>query len=322
MSPARRAGDIGGKRNEYMAILLHEVLNFDRLLSEYQAKDPKARIKLRFNENWYNTVGAVKVLRDQLVIYKDDRQQSMHIMYSLGKEGKKRLRNGDLVFQFLEIKNHQWLLVDASYITDDVGVPFTNPVTNMEKRSAKGTRLIEYMPYFERLIVNFKQYPQQFFYVDEKIIKAVEVEEILPKGYFDISKFNGYENVNLSFSELKSVLEQKEWQVALQNQQGVYLLIDRSNGKQYVGSATGLEGIFGRWNTYVKSKNHAQEDDRGEHSGGNKRLKDLGGAHIASNFSYIILEVFSHKVASDRVYERESWWKNALHTKEFGYNEN
>jgi hypothetical protein len=155
-----------------------------------------------------------------------------------------------------------------------------------------------------------------------KIIKAVEVEKILSTSYFDISTFKGYENVNLSFSELKRALEQKEWQDVLQNQQGVYLLIDRSNGKKYVGSATGSDGIYGRWRDYVKSKNHAEENDSGEHSGGNKLLKELGGEHIANNFSYIILEVFSHKIEAKRIYDRESWWKNALHTREFGYNAN
>jgi len=239
-----------------MAILLHEVLNLDRLLSEYQAIKPSARIKFRFNESWHDVVGTTKVWRDQLAIYKDDRQQSMNIMYSQGR-GRKRLRNGELVFQFIEVKHHQWLLVDASYITDDEGSRPTNPITKKVFTSAKGARLYEYMPYFERLIVDFKQKPQSFFYVDMEIIKSVAIVEILSRGFFDISTFNGYENVNLSFSDLKIALGQKEWQDALQNQQGIYLLIDRSTGKQYVGSATGSEGIYGRWLGYVKSKNHA-----------------------------------------------------------------
>ena len=303
-----------------MAILLHEVLNLNRLLSEYQAVNPKARIKLRFNESWRDK--ATGIWCDQLTIYKDNRQQSMDIMYSQGGRGRKRLRDGELVFQFIEVKNHQWLLVDASYITDCEANRITNPITNNAYISAKGTRLGEYEPYFERLIVSFKQKPQSFFYVDMEIINTVEVTEILSRGFFDISTFNGYENVNLSFSELKIALGQKEWQDALQNQQGVYLLIDRGTGKQYVGSATGSDGIYGRWLDYVKSRSHAQESDNGEHSGGNKRLKELGGEYIANNFNYIILEVFGHKVASSVIYDRESWWKNALHTREFGYNAN
>jgi len=231
-------------------------------------------------------------------------------------------RQGIIPFQFIEVKNHQWLLVDAAYITDWEGSRPTSPITKTVYTSAKGTQLCEYKPYFERLIVNFKQKPQSFFYIDMEIINSVEVAEILSKGFFDISTFNGYENVNLSFSELKIALCQKEWQDALQNQQGVYLLIDRSTGKQYVGSATGSDGIYGRWLGYVKSRNHAQENDNAEHSGGNKRLKELGGSYIANNFNYIILEVFGHKVASSVVFDRESWWKNALHTREFGYNAN
>lgn len=305
-----------------MAIFLHEILNFDQLLSKYQAINPKARIKLRFNESWYDTVGEKKIWRDQLAIYKDDREQSMHVMYSQGRPGRKRLQDNELVFQFIEVKNHKWLLVDAAYITDCSGCTATDPVRKDTIIYAEGTRLSEYEPYFERLIVNFKQKPQSFFYVDTEIIKSVEVSEILSKNFFDISTFNGYDNVNLSFSELRTALHQKEWQDALQNQQGVYLLVDKVTGKQYVGSATGADGIYGRWHDYVKSKNHAHENDHGRHSGGNKRLKELGGEYIASNFNYIILEIFGHKVASSVIYDRESWWKNALHTREFGYNAN
>jgi len=45
---------------------------------------------------------------------------------------------------------------------------------------------------------------------------------------------------------------------------GVYLIVDRKTGKQYVGSASGEGGILSRWRSYA---------DTGH--GGNKRLIDL-----------------------------------------------
>ena len=56
-----------------MAILLHDVLNLDRLLSEYQAIKPSARIKFRFNESWHDVVGTTKVWRDQLEQFNIDK---------------------------------------------------------------------------------------------------------------------------------------------------------------------------------------------------------------------------------------------------------
>ncbi|MEH7130365.1 hypothetical protein V7103_19420 [Neobacillus drentensis] len=43
---------------------------------------------------------------------------------------------------------------------------------------------------------------------------------------------------------------------------GLYLIFDTTSGKQYVGSAFGKEGLFGRFKTYTKSSD-----------GGNLELK-------------------------------------------------
>jgi hypothetical protein len=55
----------------------------------------------------------------------------------------------------------------------------------------------------------------------------------------------------------------------LQNQKGVYLITDISNGKMYVGSAYGENMILGRWESYVKT-----------YHGGNVGLKKLNDDHI------------------------------------------
>lgn len=38
-----------------------------------------------------------------------------------------------------------------------------------------------------------------------------------------------------------------DWRAALSEVQGIYLIADSSNGKQYVGKADGGERILGRW---------------------------------------------------------------------------
>ena len=54
---------------------------------------------------------------------------------------------------------------------------------------------------------------------------------ILP--VFENDKFPGYDNINISFKELSRVINNDGWKTALQNQKGVYLLTDNSNGKMY-----------------------------------------------------------------------------------------
>ena len=53
------------------------------------------------------------------------------------------------------------------------------------------------------------------------------------------------------------------WQAALAQWRGVYLIIDQSDGKQYVGSAYGRENILQRWLGYARTGH-----------GGNKLLKN------------------------------------------------
>ena len=84
--------------------------------------------------------------------------------------------------------------------------------------------------------------------------------------------------------------------------------------KALIGSAYGEGGIWGRWCVYA-SVGH----------GNNKELRDLlaekGESH-ATNFRFSILEVLDILATDKEVLEREVHWKNALMSKEFGYNSN
>ena len=142
------------------------------------------------------------------------------------------------------------------------------------------------------------------------ICDECEVYEILP-DIFDNDIFPGYDNVNLSWSDLSRVLAKDSWKTALQNQKGVYLITDTSNGKMYVGSAYGERMLLGRWEDYVKTGN-----------GGNKELKELSFEHIKQYFRYSILDIFKSTVKDELIISRESWWKEVLLTRDFGYNKN
>ncbi len=143
------------------------------------------------------------------------------------------------------------------------------------------------------------------------VMEECEVAQILP-DIFDNDIFPGYENVNLSWEELSRVIEKDNWKTALQNQKGVYLITDVSNGKRYVGSATGEQMILQRWRDYVKNGN-----------GGNEDLKKVSFDHVKKYFRYSILDIYKSTVDKETILQRESWWKRVLLTRgEFGYNQN
>ena len=85
-------------------------------------------------------------------------------------------------------------------------------------------------------------------------LSAKEVVEILPKGY--VNDFPGFDDVILEYIELKKIVDNKdahrEWHRMLSSVAGIYLILDTSTGLQYVGSASGKEGILGRWKQYAK----------------------------------------------------------------------
>ena len=78
------------------------------------------------------------------------------------------------------------------------------------------------------------------------------VSELLREPYPG-EQFPGYENINHDFSLLEAVFRSNrpDWKAALESVKGVYLIVDKSNGKKYVGSAYGAFGLWRRWGCYI-----------------------------------------------------------------------
>jgi hypothetical protein len=129
-----------------------------------------------------------------------------------------------------------------------------------------------------------------------------------------IADFPGFNRVRLSFGMLAAVIRQNNpsWHAALANIAGVYVIVDRTTGKQYVGSAYGGVGLWQRWSTYAKTGH-----------GGNKELRQLlsqNGTEYAHNFQFSLVEVCDINASDDYIISRESHWKDVLLTREFGLN--
>ena len=69
--------------------------------------------------------------------------------------------------------------------------------------------------------------------------------------------------------------------------------------------------ILGRWRNYIQNGH-----------GGNKELKKISFDYIKNNFRYSILDIFKSTIDDETIIERESWWKDTLLTRKFGYNSN
>lgn len=161
-----------------------------------------------------------------------------------------------------------------------------------------------------KLVVGFKKDFRQSYPNLETCLNNLEVVEL--KREVIKAEFPGYDNVNVTWRELESLIETPVWKTALENQKAVYLIVDTKTGKKYVGSAYGDNMLLGRWRNYIANGH-----------GGNKLLKPLDFEYIKENFKYSILEIFKSSVDDEIIINRESFWKEVLLTRtEFGYNDN
>lgn len=220
------------------------------------------------------------------------------------------------ILSFCEInKNGEWLFVG---IYESFGVKEIIKDKNTGKElNIYDTRLTkEGKEFIGKLVVGFdlkKESPsaarQRYRYL-ESLLDKMEVLEL--KREKVKVEFPGYDNVNVTWRELESLIETPAWKTALENQKAVYLIVDTKTGKKYVGSAYGDNMLLGRWRNYIAIGH-----------GGNKLLKPLDFEYIKENFKYSILEIFKSSVDDETIINRESFWKEVLLTRtEFGYNDN
>ena len=102
-----------------------------------------------------------------------------------------------------------------------------------------------------RLVVAFKRPSRQPYPFAEKLAPQLTVHAIRPRKQ-EIAEFPGYRSVRLTKRQLDLIVSARSgtWRSALADVRGVYVIADAQTGKLYVGSATGVEGIWGRWCEY------------------------------------------------------------------------
>lgn len=284
------------KENFKMQITLNDFFNI--------SKEDQKNVKIAICKT--NGKGG-KYLFEQWVENKDV-SYAYHYKNGRGNAFKK----GNICFGFVQKPDckDKYLLVTVGKI---ISIPNSG--------SCEFQEIDKYKKFFGRLFIRLATGRQQLWCFNYSTFcdKAV-VEEIIPSVYEDILPLD-VNSLNISYKELQECVDGISGKMDnirnfLSNVKGVYLLTDMSTGKLYVGSATGENGVLGRWTNYKESK-----------TGGNKKLikllKEKGEEYFIKNFRFTLIEWFGSNQTDKDVLERESYWKKVLDSNsEFGYNDN
>lgn len=268
--------------------MLNDILQF----TTEEIDKTKIKFNMMFEGNW-----------DPIELFKSNDQQIMLDGHYFNHGNKYAYEDGQISLGFIRISktNHLWLLFHVGIVIKRGETPSAPYIYE---------NLPQYDKYCGRLIIHFKNSVQANNRWAKTVLDQCIIHEILP-DVFDNDVFPGYENVNVSWKELSRVINKEGWNTALKNQKAIYLITDQSNGKMYIGSASGKDMLLQRWHNYLESRH-----------GGNIQLKKLSNSHIEEHFRYSILEIFKSTTDDSLILQRESWWKNALLTRKFGYNKN
>jgi hypothetical protein len=272
----------------------------------------------------------------QLIPFLKDNEKNIKIHCAIGnaEKGKSRL---EPLFEYSKGKFKEWqegqnqknfereYILSIIYIDKNewlyAGLYQSLSVKEAKKDNGKTyylykTKLLDYgKDLIGKLVINFEKDFRASYLKLEKYINKLELFEVRKQEYkFD--PFPGYNNVHITFDLLKEIIVNNEnsWKTALSNIKGVYLISDKNNGKLYVGSAYGDNAFWQRWANYIENGH-----------GGNKKLKEIikkYGYEYSSNFTFSILEICNINTMDDEIINKESFWKERLLTRKYGYNDN
>lgn len=147
--------------------------------------------------------------------------------------------------------------------------------------------------------------------------KATTEKAVLSIQASQRMRFTGYENIILTYEELKEIIEDstvyENWHTALSSVYAIYLITDTTNGSNYIGSAYGKGGLLSRWTCYVDTKH-----------GNNKGVKEIicNYPERYIDFQFSVLQILPKTITDEEVIKLESMYKRKMLTKEFGMNNN
>ena len=269
------------------------------------------------------------VERIRLIRHKDSRKEkiiggksyetSLYDIYLYENEAFMTYQSEQLVKKFKNVDYLVSFIGEESTSSRFVGVYKNNGILQMlpdDKGEAYARFDIQEIPGFEllkeRVIIDWNNPVQWLQHYNEMPVIRIDrglIENNLPV-------FVRYEDVVLNYIQLKTIINSNnpEWKSRLESCNCIYLILDKSNGKQYVGTTYNTKGIWGRWSEYAKT-GHGDDVEL-------KKCIESDPKYAEKNFQWCILETLPIKILQEQAIERESLYKRKLGTRIYGHNKN
>ena len=251
----------------------------------------------------------------RLVRHQDTRSTAICTPYNLWRAGDGRFELsqriqkrevftvGDLIASFVATPTDNTLFIGI-YRVNGKGIAPEGTIDPSNQNDQVGLLLYDIQPetimseYAGHLVIDwgkgFRAWVQRAEWKDKAVLEIRSETNEQP--------FPGFTHFNWEIDEIAAV--PLAWQEVLKSVKGVYLLVCNETGKQYVGSAKGDEGFWGRFVEYARTGH-----------GGNVDLKQRG----RHKYQVSVLEVVNSETGIEQV---EEAWKQKLMSRKFGLNKN
>ena len=269
------------------------------------------------------------VERIRLIRHKDSRKEkiiggksyetSLYDIYLYENEAFMTYQSEQLVKKFKNVDYLVSFIGEESTSSRFVGVYKNNGILQMlpdDKGEAYARFDIQEIPGFEllkeRVIIDWNNPVQWLQHYNE--MPVIRIDRGLMENNLPV--FVRYEDVVLNYIQLKTIINSNnpEWKSRLESCNCIYLILDKSNGKQYVGTTYNTKGIWGRWSEYAKT-GHGDDVEL-------KKCIESDPKYAEKNFQWCILETLPIKILPDQAIARESLYKRKFGSRIHGLNKN
>jgi len=240
--------------------------------------------------------------------YKHDKEKFLHYQ---GEQSKPIFDNVDFIVSFLGESARTARFIGVFKNNGKLGIKHSEDSPFIYDFS----EVKEFDVLNEKIIIDWGEAAVSWHQYYNNIKKVIRIEGSLEEGE-GIPTFTSYADINLSYSELKKIIEKNvsSWKAGLKAVNCIYIITDHKTGKHYIGSTYDLSGgMWERWEGYALTGHNE-----------NNKLSELfkTDPNYANNLSWAVLETLPFNIAPHEAITRENLYKEKFLTREFGYNDN
>jgi hypothetical protein len=242
--------------------------------------------------------------------FKSIRRDKLKLLQYQSEQSKPVFHDCDYIISFLGMESTHSLLIGVFKVK---GVSETNNGSVRyfyDLEELDDSKIIN--DFYDRVVIDWGKATTAWHQWYDNIKQIVE---ILPQGY--IGDFPGYLEFSFDYFDLvrlyKNQSANKNWVNKLSAVKGIYLILDNTSGGQYIGKASGGDGVWGRWKEYATSKH-----------GGNQELIKMVNTNedCVHAFTYSILQTLPSNITEAEINKYETLYKEKLGSRVHGLNLN